>query len=178
MYSKTGRLLIVLGVSSRATNQPELQLWSVDALVKVFPDDKPAPAAPAPVEVARGEHRIVPGGRVFSIGDPKPAGDDGRTKTSRRSGIRARAAVAAFRWVCPVDRPTQKPSQDQLRKPPADYPDPLAGVAHARCTGREGTSCLGDCACADKRSAGTYQGPSPSLGWSAEIRCASNASWR
>jgi len=114
----------VLGVSSRATGQPELQLWSVDALVKVFPEDRPAPAEPAPVEVARGEHASF---QVVVRSDPAIQGLQATVSELKRTGAPGALAPRSPRFVgyVPVDRPTQKPSQDQLRKPPADYPDPL-----------------------------------------------------
>jgi hypothetical protein len=114
----------VLGVSSRAIGQPELQLWSVDALVKVFPEDRPAAAAPAPVEVARGEHASF---QVVVRSESAIQGLQATVSELKRTGAPGALAPRSPRFVgyVPVDRPTQKPSHDQLRKPPADYPDPL-----------------------------------------------------
>ena len=122
---RLGALLIVLGVPSRATNQPELQLWSVDALVKVFPDDKPAPAAPAPVEVARGEHASFQVVVYSASGIQSLQATMAELKRAGEAGYALAPRSPRFVGYVPVDRPTQKPSQDQLRKPPADYPDPL-----------------------------------------------------
>lgn len=118
----------ILALDLRAAGpQTEVQLWPVDALVKVFPDDvAPAPVGgqPTRLEVAAGETASL----QFVL-------------RASRSLTNVRATLAPFvstkgkgrleprpvRQVgfVPVDRPTQRPSRDQLRPPPADYPDPL-----------------------------------------------------
>jgi hypothetical protein len=112
------------GISVRSSGPPELQIWPVDPLVKVFRDAVPAKSGPAVAEVARGESatlqvvvradypisnlcaQVSPLKRAWSVGTLQPQG-------------------ARFVGYVPVDRPTQTPSRDQLRLPPADYPDPL-----------------------------------------------------
>ena len=51
----------------------------------------------------------------------------GRRVRLRRDGGSQTLTPRPARFVgyVPVDRPTQRPSKDQLRPPPADYPDPL-----------------------------------------------------
>ena len=39
--------------------KPVLEIWAVDPLIKVFPDDPPRTDAPALAEVARGEHATL-----------------------------------------------------------------------------------------------------------------------
>ena len=100
------------------------QIWPVDPLVKVFRDAAPENTVVAQAEVARGEHASLQ--VVVRAGLPI-------SKLSARisplvlAGGSASLQPLAPRFVgyVPVDRPTQKPSKDQLRKPPADYPDPL-----------------------------------------------------
>ena len=119
-----GALFVFLGVlPAPGTNTP-IRVWPVDAMIKVFPDALPGSPAPGPVEVARGEYASL---QVVVRADSAIQG-----LRTRVSGFKRRLASGTLtprspRYVgfVPVDRPTQKPSQDQLRKPPADYPDPL-----------------------------------------------------
>ena len=107
-----------------ASEAPAIRVWPVDPLMKVFPDDPAGAGGAARAEVARGEHASL---QVVVRAD-KPI-------RSLRAAIRSLDASQGsgrldpmpgrFVGYVPVDRPTQKPSQDQLRKPPADYPDPL-----------------------------------------------------
>ena len=117
-----GLLLAVPGLAG-AKGRDGLAVWAVDPLVKVFQDAAPAKGK-AVAEVARGEHATL------QIVVRSAEGVDGlRASVAplERKGGEAALEVESVRFVgyVPVDRPTQKPSQDQLRKPPADYPDPL-----------------------------------------------------
>lgn len=107
-----------------ASETPAIQVWPVDPLVKVFPDDPAGAEGAARAEVARGEHASL---QVVVRAD-KPIRSlraaIGSLDASQGSG-RLAPMPARFVGYVPVDRPTQKPSQDQLRQPPADYPDPL-----------------------------------------------------
>ena len=99
-----------------------LRVWPVDPLVKVFRDAKPQRAHKSSMDAARGEYAS------FQI-----------VVRSDAPIVRLRGSISPFtngdrtilprpvRYVgyVPVDRPTQKPSNDQLRPVPADYPDPL-----------------------------------------------------
>jgi hypothetical protein len=118
-------VLMLLSATSHAASPAELQLWSVDALVKVFPGDKPGTATPAVVEVARGEHASF---QVVVYSESGIQSLQATMATLKRAAA-AEDALAPlsprFVGYVPVDRPTQTPSKDQLRKPPADYPDPL-----------------------------------------------------
>lgn len=103
---------------------PLLDVWSVDPLVKVFRDALPEQGTRAEDHVALGEcatfqvvlrtkapvDSVVLNVTPFVSGEgvPLPATTDVR-----------------FVGYVNVDRPTQKPSSDQLRRPPADYPDVL-----------------------------------------------------
>ena len=117
-------LLLLVGVLAADAGPPGLQCWPVDALVKVFPDAPPRPAAPAQLEVARGEHASL---QVVVRAESGVRGLRAATSGLKRRWAPGTLTARPPRFVghVPVDRPTQKPSQDQLRKPPADYPDPL-----------------------------------------------------
>jgi len=106
-----------------------MQVWSVDPLVKVFRDATPTRADKfgADVEVARGEHaslQIV----VRADGGVQALQASVRPLTTRRGKATLQPRAPRFVGYVPVDRPTQAPAKDQLRKPPADYPDPLLEV--------------------------------------------------
>jgi len=115
-----------------------IDVWSVDPLIKVFPDDEPSRSRSQPADVAAGEHAS------FQWVVRSASGIEGLQATMdpfcRRGGARIYSLPPRFVGYVPVDRPTQLPSKDQLRKPPADYPDPLleeqtldveAGIAQA-----------------------------------------------
>lgn len=102
-----------------------LKVWVVDPLVKVFRDSEPMETDKALAEVARGEHATL----QIVVRCAKPI-----------QGLRAKAGPlalesnakqvlesASVRFVgyVPVDRPIPRPPKDQLRRPPADFPDPL-----------------------------------------------------
>jgi hypothetical protein len=119
-----GMVVVLLGVFPATGKSVDLQLWPVDALVKVFPDAVPGSPQPAQVEVARGEHASL---QTVVRCDSAIQG-----LRAEVSGFKRKFAPGAltprlprFAGYVPVDRPTQKPSKDQLRKPPTDYPDPL-----------------------------------------------------
>lgn len=101
-----------------------LTVWPVDPLIKVFQDDAPGTPGEAAAEAARGEHVslqvVVRAGQAISglqaTAEPLRREEGSETLTPR---------AVRFVGYVHVDRPTQKPSKDQLRKPPAEYPDPL-----------------------------------------------------
>ena len=119
----TSITLCVVSMTAFAAEKPALALWSVDPLIKVFPEATPEKGTGAEAEVARGEDatfQIVVRGSVPVEGlaasvSPFTAG--------KKIALQARAP--RFVGYVPVDRPTQHAARDQLRKPPADYPDPL-----------------------------------------------------
>jgi len=104
-----------------------MHVWPVDPLIKVFRDAAPERGGVARAEVARGEHASlqvvvqcgvpVTGLRATLCNIESEAGKSILTPRRPR-----------FVGYVPVDRPTQQPSRDQLRPPPADYPDPLLEV--------------------------------------------------
>jgi hypothetical protein len=102
-----------------------LSVWSVDPLVKVFRDATPRDNALALAEVARGEHAtlqiVVVGSQAIADlrAGPTPLALEGE-----RSQVLPTRPLRFVGYV-PVDRPIQNPPKDQLRKPPADFPDPL-----------------------------------------------------
>jgi len=100
------------------------QIWPVDPLIKVFRDDAPQPKAPAVAEVARGEVASL---QVVVRSAETIQNLHATVSPLKRSWSTATLPARTPRFVgyVPVDRPTQKPSKDQLRRPPADYPDPL-----------------------------------------------------
>ena len=116
-------LLLWFGASCLAAVEP-LQIWPVDSLVKVFRDAKPGAFGPARQEVARGETASL---QVVVQADA-PIEQLSASVSPLRVALTGAALTARkprFVGYVPVDRPTQTPSRDQLRKPPADYPDPL-----------------------------------------------------
>ena len=116
--------LLLLSAFAAAANPPELQLWPVDSLVKVFPDATPEKPTPVQIEVARGECASL---QVVVRSEAAIQGLHAQVTEFRRTLAAGALLPRPVRFVgyVPVDRPTQKPSKDQLRKPPADYPDPL-----------------------------------------------------
>jgi hypothetical protein len=112
-------------MNAYAKDAADIQIWTVDPLIKVFRDATSAGAKDASrVEVARGETATI---QVVVRSDT--ALSDVKTVLAplvRRSGREILTPrLPRFVGYVPVDRPTQKPSADQLRKPPCDYPDPL-----------------------------------------------------
>lgn len=98
-----------------------VQIWTVDPLTKVFRDALPEGHRRTVVDAARGEHATF---QVVVRATEK------LTNLRAQAGVltgkkRLNAGPARFVGYVPVDRPTQKPSRDQLRVPPCDYPDPL-----------------------------------------------------
>lgn len=114
---------ILLSFSSLAPGA-ELQLWSVDPLVKVFRDAEPQPAGTAVDHVARGEYgefQIV----VRSDTSLDTLSASVTDFSNAVSGTTIPGASVRFVGYVHVDRPSQRPSLDQLRQPPADFPDVL-----------------------------------------------------
>jgi uncharacterized protein (DUF302 family) len=103
-----------------------LEVWPVDPLIKVFRDAAPTDAgAAATAEVARGEHATLQAVirsesavvNLRAVAGPLALdGNESAVLTPR---------PPRFVGYVPVDRPIQNPPRDQLRKPPADFPDPL-----------------------------------------------------
>jgi creatinine amidohydrolase/Fe(II)-dependent formamide hydrolase-like protein len=110
---------------ARAAEPERLRVWPVDPLVKVFRDAVPQASAPAEAEVARGDVATF---QVVLQSDSPITGLRARTTPFEAAAERLHARVPRFVGYVPVDRPTQKPSKDQLRPPPAEYPDPLLEV--------------------------------------------------
>jgi hypothetical protein len=120
-------LLLLCGLLTAAGRQPGLQVWPVDPLIKVFPDATPGPAGEAQAEVARGECASL---QVVVRAETAIKGLRAEVSGLDRRLAKGTLAPRAPRFVgyVPVDRPMQKPPADQLRKAPADYPDPLLDV--------------------------------------------------
>lgn len=101
-----------------------VRVWPVDPLVKVFRDAAPGTNGVAVAEVARGEYASL---QVVVRSDSPIVNLQARVSALKHTDGIAVLSPRTPRFVgyVPVDRPTQKPSKDQLRPPPADYPDPL-----------------------------------------------------
>ncbi|MFA7693693.1 MAG: DUF4091 domain-containing protein [Candidatus Hydrogenedentes bacterium] len=101
-----------------------LSVRTVDPLVKVFRDIEPSGPEHSEEHVARGETATFQ--TVFKITEPADRFSCAVSPWIHEDGTPLTAS-SRLRYVgfLNVDRPTQKPSQDQLRKPPADYPDIL-----------------------------------------------------
>ena len=113
------------GVTAYApAEEGNLDVWSVDPLVKVFRDAAFVDGTSAEDDAARGETAtfqlvLKSRGRVEGL-------DIGVSSFTTSEGTFLMApAKLRFVGYVNVDRPTQKPSSDQLRQPPADYPDVL-----------------------------------------------------
>lgn len=119
-----GVLLVVHVRPTAAKEAQGLQVWPVDPLVKVFRDAVPGSSGKAEAEVARGE---VASFQIIVRAEAALTSLRARVSRLDRQwgdGI-LMPQPARFVGYVPVDRPTQKPSRDQLRMPPADFPDPL-----------------------------------------------------
>lgn len=113
-------LLTVPGFSEN----PSLEVWSVDPLIKVFRDAVFVPGTRAEDHVARGETATFQ-----LVLRPTSALTDVTITLSPfiNTAGEALIAPASLRFVgyVNVDRPTQRPDSEQVRKPPAAYPDVL-----------------------------------------------------
>jgi len=109
-------------------DKPTIETAAVDPLIKVFPDTLPSGRAKATADVARGEHASLQ--VIVRSSQDLSALRATATPLTRRGAEAALEAIAPrFVGYVPVDRPIQSPPKDQLRKPPADFPDPLLEVA-------------------------------------------------
>ena len=120
----TGALFLLLSAFTAVGTSSEIRVWPVDPLIKIFPDTPPAVSEAAHAEVARGEHATF---QIVVRSDSLIQGLRAETSklTRRLAPGTLTPQTPRFVGYVPVDRPTQKPSKDQLRPPPADYPDPL-----------------------------------------------------
>lgn len=111
----------MLTPSARAA---DMQVWPVDAMLKVFRDAKPAEAIEAVAEVARGEHaslQVV----VRSDGAVNKLRAQLSPLTLEGADTKLVGRTPRFVGYVTVDRPMQLPPNNGLPRPPADYPDPL-----------------------------------------------------
>jgi hypothetical protein len=109
---------------------PAFAVWSVDPLVKVFRDARPSEPREAPAEVARGEVATCQVVVRCSTAIATLSVSVSALSCESEPGATLSPRPPRFVGYVPVDRPTQRPSKDQLRKPPADFPDPLLEVDH------------------------------------------------
>ncbi|MCP4644835.1 MAG: DUF4091 domain-containing protein [bacterium] len=115
--------LICVAATPAATQEiPDMKIWAVDPLVKVFLDAVPGDTGEALAEVARGEHASL---QVCVRSDVALSGLRAKVSDLRHDGATLKPRLPRFVGYVNVDRPTQTPASDQLRKPPAEYPDPL-----------------------------------------------------
>lgn len=132
MFSKLVPLMtaVLVACSQSAMGQqpPRLDIWAVDPLVKVFRDAAPVSDTEALAEVACGEHATF----QIVVRSEQPVTGLRVSVTPLALdppvGVYRQANKPRFVGYVPVDRPTPAASKDQLRKPPADYPDPLLEV--------------------------------------------------
>lgn len=107
-----------------AADAGSLRAWGEDPLVKVFRDAAaPADRSEAVADVARGEYA------TFQIvaRSPEPLSHLRCTvgRLAKDDGAMLEGAAVRFVGYVPVDRPLKTPPKDRVRKPPADFPDPL-----------------------------------------------------
>lgn len=126
--SLAAAVLVVFSQSTIGQQPLRLEIWAVDPLVKVFRDATPAAGTEALAEVACGEHATFQ--IVVRSEQPVTAlrASVAPLALETPMGVYRQADKPRFVGYVPVDRPMQTPSKDQLRKPPADYPDPLLEV--------------------------------------------------
>jgi hypothetical protein len=120
---------LLLSGTTHAEQAPPWEIWTVDSLVKVFPDATPEKIAPAAVEVARGEHAAI---QVVVRANEPLKNLHAELAALRLEGTETKmqsAPTVRFVGVVFVEKPIQKPPKNQLRKPPAEFPDPLLEVA-------------------------------------------------
>ncbi|MBN2309835.1 MAG: DUF4091 domain-containing protein [Candidatus Hydrogenedentes bacterium] len=101
-----------------------LTVWAVDPLVNVFQDALPQRRTEALAEVAQGEHASL---QVVVRSDAAIAGLRAEAPPLALEGGSATLEPRAPRYVgyVPIEKETTSPASDQLRKPPAWFPDPL-----------------------------------------------------
>jgi len=104
---------------------PMIRIWAVDPLVKVFRDDVPAASGEAIAEVARGEHATFQIVVRAEAPIKKLRAEVSTLVLEGKEAATLQSPLVRFVGYVPVDRPIQTPPQDQLRKPPAEFPDPL-----------------------------------------------------
>ncbi len=124
MRWQAARLVALILLAGTVWADDSLQFWWADPLEKVFRDAVPGKAGKMVAEVARGECATFQA-VVKAAGPVTGLRAELAMLTRRRGHETLPSGTARFVGYVPVDRPTQKPSKDQLRMPPADYPDPL-----------------------------------------------------
>jgi len=116
----SGSVLIVTGCEKHA-----VQVWTVDPLTRVFRDERPAVSDEPVAQVARGECASL---QIVLRADQKVDGltatleplmlENDRTRKLEDINVR-------FVGYVHVGYPVASPPSDQLRKPPAEFPDIL-----------------------------------------------------
>jgi len=114
----------VLACAAFAAADTAMQVWPADPLTKVFRDAVPEAPAAARADVARGEHASLQ--FVVRASEAIAGLRVEIAPFMHESGAGAlQPRAPRFVGYVPVDRPMQTPCKDQLRVPPADFPDPL-----------------------------------------------------
>ena len=136
----------------------ELQVWYADPLIKIFQDAKPARCSQALAEVARGEHAALQ--IVIRCAQPIQNLRTEVLPLILESDPRQKLGEISVRFVgyVPVDHPIQKPPSDQLRKPPAKFPDPLLEVQKLDVAANEAQPVWITIAVPGEARAGEYRG--------------------
>jgi len=119
-------LLVLMTGSALGRENDMLAIWSVDPLIKVFQDAQPEKHTRATADAARGENarfQVVVRSEIAVVELNASV-----TPFTARGKEALPARAPRFVGYVNVDRPMQSPPKDQLRKPPADFPDPLLEV--------------------------------------------------
>lgn len=125
------------GIAAAAVNAAPMQVWSVDPLIKIFRDAAPATGV-ASEDEARGQTAtfqiVVRSDSVLKDLECQagPLRDENSSNATALMGAEVR-----YVGYVPVDRSLSKPPKDRVRKPPADFPDPLFDEAPAEVKGGE-----------------------------------------
>ncbi len=115
--------LCVVALCAVSAAADPVAVWLVDPLEKVFADARPGAEPVPPLEAARGEQATFQ--VVVRAEHPLAGVRVAVDPLTAPSGAALTARAPRVVGYVYVDRPSQKPSNDQLRKPPADYPDVL-----------------------------------------------------
>lgn len=102
--------------------QGAVRAWSVDPLVKVFRDAAATDQREASADAARGEHATF---QVVVRSDAPVARLRCEVAPFVDSDATIGDAVVRFVGYVPVHKSYKTPAKDRVRKPPADFPDPL-----------------------------------------------------
>jgi len=120
-------------IAAGAEASPEIEIWAVDPLVKVFPDSAPV-AGEATAEAARGEHASLQVAVRCAVQMKNLKAEVAPLKRENDAGTTLSPQSVRFVGYVPVEVGVSQPPKDRLRIPPAYFPDPLLEAASINVT--------------------------------------------